>query len=145
MSREILEFCKENQIKVVVVPNYEDVIPFKEYGFLHTNPYHWQGRAIIHNLKYKAYREGILITTIRPYSISDCCSECGAKILRYNEGHKTSRNYYGGQLFFCPNGHRGNTGLNTVKNIGRYFLKRFQEEPRDFALINQSELLEENN
>ena len=83
---------------------------------------------MIRNLKYKAWKEGILVTTIRPYHISDCCSECGKKIERYNEGHKPSRNYYGGQLFFCPNGHQGNTALNTAKNIGRYFLNRFQEE-----------------
>lgn len=129
VSREILNYCKNNQIKVIVVPNYENTIPFGERSFLHTNSFRWQGRAIIHNLEYKAFREGILVTTIRPYHISDCCSECGRKIQRYNEGHKASKNYYGGQLFFCPNGHRGNTALNTAKNIGRYFLRYFQEEP----------------
>ena len=128
VSREILEFCKENRIKVIVVPNYESGILSGECVFLHRNFYRWQGRAMIHKLQYKAYREGILVTTIRPYHISDCCSECGEKILRYNEGHRAGRNYYGGQLFFCPNGHRGNTALNTAKNIGRYFLKRFQKE-----------------
>lgn len=128
VSREILNYCKNNQIKVIVVPNYENTIPFVEHSYLHRNSFRWQGRAIIHNLEYKAFREGILVTTIRPYHISDCCSECGRKIQRYNEGHKASKNYYGGQLFLCPNGHRGNTALNTAKNIGRYFLRYFQEE-----------------
>lgn len=123
VSREILEYCRNHQIKVIVVPNYEHTISFRNYSYLYTNGFRWQGRAIIRNLKYKAYKEGIFVTMVRPYHISDCCSECGAVIQRYNEGHKASKNYYGGQLFFCLNGHHGNAALNSAKNIGRYFLK----------------------
>ena len=126
ISREILDYCKKYQIWVIVVPNYKNTISFWEKRYLNTNSYCWQGRAIIRNLKYKAWQEGILVTAVRPYHISDSCSECGRKIQRYNEGHKASRNYYGGQLFLCPNGHRGNAALNTAKNIGRYFLRHFQ-------------------
>jgi len=128
VSREILNYCIKKQIKVIVVPNYENTISFVKQNYLSTNSFRWQGRSIIRNLKEKAFREGILVSTIRPYHISDCCSECGAKIRRYNEGHKASRNYYGGQLFLCPNGHKGNTAWNTAKNIGRYFLKQYQKE-----------------
>lgn len=128
ISREILNYCKRYPVSVIVVPNYGNTISFQEKRYLRTNAYCWQGRAIIRNLKYKAWKEGILVTVIPPYHISDCCSECGRKIQRYNEGHKASRNYYGGQLFLCPNGHRGNTALNTAKNIGRYFLRHFQED-----------------
>lgn len=128
VSCEILDYCRKSQIKVIVVPNYENTIPFEKYQYLNTNRFHWQGRAIIRNLKYKAFKNGILVTTIRPYHISDCCSECGKKIQRYNEGHSASRNYYGGQLFFCSNGHKGNASWNTAKNIGRYFLRQFQKE-----------------
>jgi len=136
VSREILNYCKKNQIKLIVVPNYEKGIPFSNYRFLHTDPFHWQGRAMIACLRYKAWKEGILVTAIRPYHISDCCSECGQTVQRYNEGHKASKNYYGGQLFLCPNGHRGNAALNTAKNIGRYFLKRFQKEKELFSEEN---------
>ncbi len=135
VSREILEYCKEKQVKVIVVPNYKNTISFAEHAYLSTNLFHWQGRAMIRNLKYKAFREGIVVTSILPYHIADSCSECGRKIQRYNEGHKASRNYYGGQLFFCPNGHRGNTALNTAKNIGRYFLKSFWEKSLDWMEI----------
>ena len=131
VSREILEYCKRKQIKVIVVPNYQNVISFTERTYLSTNLFRWQGRAIIRNLKYKAFLEGIVVTTIHPYHISDYCSECGRKIQRYNKGHKASQNYYGGRLFFCPNGHQGNTALNTAKNIGRYFLRQFQENYLD--------------
>jgi len=128
ISREILKYCKRNQIRLLVVPNYKSATPFEIRAYLNTNPFHWQGRAIIHNLRYKAFQEGILMASIRPYHISDCCSECGRTILRYNEGHHASKNYYGGRLFLCPEGHKGNAALNTAKNIGRYFLRHFQEE-----------------
>lgn len=126
VSREIVAYCIQKAIKVIVVPNYENTINFQTRGFLNTNGFHWQGRAIIRNLKYKAFQQGIVVATIRPYHIADSCSECGEKIQRYNEGHRASRNYYGGQLYRCPNGHKGNAALNTAKNVGRYFLRRFQ-------------------
>lgn len=128
ISREIVEYCIQKEIKVMIVPNYENTINFQTKGYLNTNAFRWQGRAIIRNLKYKAFQNGIVVATIRPYHIADSCSECGEKIQRYNEGHKASRNYYGGQLYRCPNGHKGNAAFNTAKNIGRYFLRRFQEE-----------------
>jgi len=128
VSHEIVAYCMQKEIKAIIVPNYENTISFQTKGYLNTNGFHWQGRSIIRNLKYKAFQQGIVVATIRPYHIADSCSECGEKIQRYNEKHKASRNYYGGQLYYCPNGHKGNVALNTAKNIGRYFLKRFQTE-----------------
>ncbi len=136
VSRKIVEYCMQRGIKVIIVPNYENAINFQTKGYLHTNGFHWQGRAIIRNLKYKAFQNGMVVTTIRPYHIADSCSECGKKIQRYNEGYRASRNYYGGQLYQCPNGHKGNAALNTAKNIGRYFLRRFQTEPEKEAMEN---------
>lgn len=128
VSRKILEYCKKQKVKLIVVPNYEQSISFFSHAYLSTNSFRWQGRAIIRNLKYKAWKEGILVTTIPPYHIADCCSECGEKIRRYNEGHVANSNYYGGKLFLCPNGHQGNAALNTAKNIGRSFLNYFNKE-----------------
>ncbi len=128
VSREIVAYCVKNEIKVIVVPNYESTIDFHTRRYLSADKFHWQGRSIIRNLKYKAFQKGIVVTAIRPYHIADSCSECGEKIQRYNQGHKASRNYYGGRLYHCPNGHKGNSAFNTAKNIGRYFLKRFSNE-----------------
>ncbi len=93
--------------------------------FLKTGEYDWIGRKIIRFLKYKSFQAGIVVSTIRPYHISDTCSECGMSIQKYNEGHRPGKKYYGGKLFICPSGHRGNTAENTAKNIGRHFLKSF--------------------
>lgn len=126
VSHQILDYCMENNIKVVVVPNYEDSIDFNCKKYLNTDIYRWLGRSIIKNLKYKAFGQGIVVTSVRPYHISGCCSECGAKIRKYNEGHAAGQNYYGGRLFLCPNGHKGNSAENAAKNVGKSFLSYYK-------------------
>jgi len=125
ISREVLDYCLAKNIKVIVVPNYEDGIDFADKRYLKTDAYRWLGRSIINNLKYKAFGQGIVVTSIKPYHISDRCSECGEKIRRYNRGHAAGTNYYGGKLFQCPNGHTGNVARNTARNVGKSFLTYF--------------------
>lgn len=127
-SSRILDFCREEQIKVIAVPNYRQAIDFSKKHYLKTDNFEWIGRRVIRCMKYKAFAEGIIVSAVPPYHISNCCSECGAKVRRYNDGHTPGRNYYGGQLFICPNGHQGNSGLNTARNIGRKFLSYYQDE-----------------
>lgn len=125
ISRRILTYCVEQNIKVVVVPNYEKGIDFADKRYLQTDAYRWLGRSIIKNLKYKAFGAGIVVTSVKPYHIADRCSECGDEIRRYNQGHNAGKNYYGGKLFLCPNGHSGNAAQNTARNVGKSFLNYF--------------------
>lgn len=122
ISRKIVTYCVERNIKVIVVPNYDESIDFSKRRYLHTDSYRWLGRSIIKKLKYKAFQQGIVVTSVKPYHSSDSCSECGAKIKKYNEGYRANERYFGGKLFVCPNGHKGNTAYNTAKNIGKIFL-----------------------
>ena len=126
ISRQILNYCLKQNIKVVVVPNYENAIDFRDKKFLKTDTYRWLGRSIITHLKYKAFSKGIVVASIRPYHISDCCSICGTKIRKYNEGHTAGHQYFGGKLFLCPNGHSGNTARNTANNVGKSFLTYYK-------------------
>lgn len=120
-SRRIIEYCEKNGVKTVVIPNYAENHVFLygdgEGGFL--------GKRIIQYLGYKAWHRGIVMTGVRPHYTSNKCSHCREYIKRYNEGHQAVTNYYGGRLYMCPNGHRGNTALNTAKNIGSLFWKKF--------------------
>ena len=127
ISRQLVDYCVEQNIRLIVVPNYEITLDFRKKQYLSTDAYRWLGRSIIKKLKYKAFASGIVVTSIRPVHISDTCSECGAKIKKYNEGHTASANYHGGKLFLCPNGHRGNTAENSAKNIGKRFLSLFMD------------------
>lgn len=126
VSRKIVNYALEHRIKVIVVPNYEKEIEFKKMRYLKAVEYDWIGRRIIRFLKYKSFQAEIVMSTIRPYHISDICSECGTPIQKYNEGHKPGKKYYGGKLFICPNGHKGNTAENVARNIGKNFLKNFK-------------------
>lgn len=127
-SRRIVEFCKEQEIKIIAVPNYRQAINFSKTGYQKIDHFEWIGRRIIRYLKYKAFSEGIIVSAVPICHISNCCSECGMEIRRYNTGHIPSKNYYGGQLFLCPNGHQGSSGLNTAQNVGKRFLSYYKEE-----------------
>lgn len=127
ISRQIVNYCLEKQIKMIVLPNYEMSIDFKEKKYLKTDNYRWLGRSIIQKLQDKAFQEGIIVTTVKPYHISDTCHICGATIAKYNEGHVPGKHYYGGKLFICPNGHKGNSAENTANNIGKQFLSYFKD------------------
>ena len=128
ISKQLLNYCLEQNIKLIVVPKYETGIDFRDKRYLKTDAYRWIGRSIIQKLNYKAFQKGIVVTTIRPYHISDTCSFCGEMIQKYNEGHTAGKNYYGGKLFQCPNGHKGNTAWNSARNIGKLFLFYYKEE-----------------
>lgn len=127
ISKQLLDYCVQQEIKLIVAPNYEDSIDFRDKQYLKTDSYRWLGRSIIKNLKYKAFREGIVVTSVKPYKISRICSECGEEIQRYNEGHAAGSAYLGGKLFTCPNGHSGNAAENSARNIGKLFLGYFTE------------------
>lgn len=126
ISRQLLEYCTKQRIKIIVVPNYEEARQFQDNKYLSTNSYRWLGRSIIKKLKYKAFREGIVVTSVKPYKTGQICSECGALIHRYKEGHSTDTGYRQEKLFTCPNGHAGNVAENSAKNIGKQFLGYFK-------------------
>lgn len=69
ISRELVEYCLEQHIKVIVVPNYEsdNMADRKQVDI---ELYRWLGRGIIKKLKYKAFQQGIVVTTVRPYGLS---------------------------------------------------------------------------
>ena len=75
ISRQILKYCLEQKIKVIVVPNYEMGMDFSGKKYLKTDNYRWLGRSIIKHLKYKAFQQGIVVTSVPPYHISDCRSQ----------------------------------------------------------------------
>lgn len=121
VSRRIIGYCVKNHVKLLVVPLFgESSKPLygdRGAGFL--------GKRIVRYLAYKTWRAGIVLTTVLPHYTTQNCSHCGALISRYNEGHRAASHYYGGRLFLCPNGHRGNTSLNAAKNLGLKFQKKF--------------------
>lgn len=127
-SRKIIDYCLENEIKIIAVPFYEAPINFKTKAYLKTTNYDWIGRRIISYIKYKAFQAGIVVGTVRPHYLSSTCHICKEPIKKYNDGYSPNKNFYGGKQFLCPNGHKGNTAWNTAMNIGISFETKYGME-----------------
>ena len=123
VSRQIVDFCEKQNIEILVVPNYRQTINLNQMGYLKATSYDWIGRRIIQYLRYKAFGEGMVVTSVGTKHVSSKCHICGAEIQRYNKNHNPSKNYYGGKNYICPNGHKGNSYFNTAMNVGLNFLK----------------------
>lgn len=107
VSREILNFSKENQAGIIVLPDYDQnftrIAMAKSGNF---SPLHLSYK-IRSNLQYKAWAEGILVLETRTDGLKNKCAICGGKVKRT------------GSQFLCENGHQGNRFLNDARNLGR--------------------------
>lgn len=112
VSREIIDFCLENNVKVISITKLEDDVNGFGYRVGKYSPINLR-RIIINYLSYKSFRTGILITTVRQNYTASKCHKCRAKIKR-NESE-----------FSCENGHKGNYYFNTAMNVGKMCLKKF--------------------
>lgn len=128
VSREIVDFASKEGCKVIAVPDYQGNPDFDRKPYLSSSTYDWIGRRIIEYTAYKSFQKGIVLCRIPVKGISENCSRCGARIKRYNEGHAPGEGYLGGRIYICPNGHRGNTALNTAENVGIRYREMYQKE-----------------
>lgn len=124
VSRKIIDYCKEKEIKIIILPNYNQSINFNTINYLNRTNYDWIGRRIIQYIKYKAFKEGIIVIGVNPTHTADCCHLCGAVLYKYNEGYSPNIKFFGGKRYVCQNGHQGSTGLNNAMNLGNKFLKQ---------------------
>ncbi len=120
VSRRIVDFCKEREISILVVPNYK--------AALNGNSYDWLGRRIIQYLRYKAFQEGMVVTSVGVGNTAFVCYQCGQAVKRSPETPGCGRNYSGWENYICPNGHKGNVHFNAAINLGRRFLKNIKTE-----------------
>lgn len=106
VSREIVDFCKENQAGAIVLPVYnEDYSKMVMYKTGNFTPLHLSNK-IREFLSYKAWAEGILILEVKVDTSGNYCSLCGAPVKKK------------GKMFYCENGHEGNRFLNDARQLG---------------------------
>lgn len=122
VSREIVDFCKEQKVSVIVVPNYKQGMDFNRIGYVSASSYDWLGRRIISYIKYKAFGEGMVTATASTKDIASKCHVCGETVKKYNKDYRPGKNFYGGANFVCPQGHKGNSYFNSAMNVGKNFL-----------------------
>lgn len=121
VSRQIVDYCVEHDVKIIAAPNYDTPLPLNAMGYIKAKEYDWIGRRIIQYVKYKAYQEGIVVTSVSARNISSRCHICQERIKKYNKNYAPSYNFYGGKNYICKNGHRGNSAFNAAINVGQKF------------------------
>ena len=103
VSKEIIDFCLENEIKVISITKLEDDVS----GFGHKvgkySPITLR-RIIVNYLSYKSFRTGILITTVRQNYTASKCHKCRAKVKRNGELMEIdSRNIENKEIYMSEN------------------------------------------
>lgn len=116
VSREIVSYCKETGVKVIAVTKTENDMPLYVKKKLGDGSPYLLRKLIMEKLSYKVWKEGLVITGVRPHYTAGKCSICRSYL------EKEERD---GREFRCKEGHRGNRDLNTAKNIGKMSLKKF--------------------
>ena len=115
-SREIVDYCLEQQVSVVVLPLYsEEYSKYVMKASGNWSALHLSGQ-IREKLKYKAWKAGVVVLETDAAGISSKCTVCGKKIRKK------------GAEFVCPDGHEGNRYLNSAVNLGRKCLISFGKQ-----------------
>lgn len=118
VSRSIIEFCQEREVSVIAVPKYNDeytrnvMIGSGNWSALHLSS------RIRENLRYKAWKCGMIVIEIHATGISSVCALCGSPIV--DRGKKSGE-------FLCENGHHGNRHLNAARNLTKKCRTQFQK------------------
>ena len=112
VSKKIVNFCLENNVQVISIPEINDTKKIFEKRMGSYSPYALR-RRIAEYLKYKAFMNGIIVTTVRSNYLGSKCYRCRANIKK------------DGLKFVCKNGHKGDYYFNLSMNAGIMCLKKF--------------------
>lgn len=119
VSREIVRFCEENQVSIIVLPQYQKDYSWKVMkGCGNWSPLHLSFR-IRSYLRYKAWQSGILVVESYAGEAARICFRCGQPLVE--DGWKT------GEAVCCM-GHRGNSYLNTARNLAATYRRQLLEK-----------------
>ncbi|MBU5304838.1 hypothetical protein [Eubacterium callanderi] len=126
VSRKIVDYALKQGAKLIVLPELKESFYQAKKPYLGKSPYDFIGRRIARYVQYKAWQQGLVAMTSKPYYASTRCYHCDAPIAKHNtEYQNPSANFYGGKNFVCKEGHRGSTALNSARNLGKGFYERF--------------------
>lgn len=128
VSREILEFCKEQRVSVIVITKedknasgaalkYQQILKYQRKRLGYYSPLGLT-KAVQEKLEYKAFREGILLTSVRPQYVEEKCCICRNYLVKEKKKERLCK---------CPEGHKGNRGLNAARNIAQMARKKYGE------------------
>jgi len=113
ISKKIIDYAKENNVEVIAISEQKEGNEFITRRVGKYSPIYLRHK-ILEFLKYKAFKESILITEQRSNYTANRCYKCRSKIIRKNT-----------QECVCENGHKHNYYFNTSMNVGLMSLKKF--------------------
>lgn len=113
VSKEIVDFCKENKVEVISMADMSEDIN-NHFG-KRVGKYSpiYLSKRISSYLKYKAFQNSILITKVRKNYTGNKCYICRGNVKRKKLKYE------------CENGHSGDYFFNSAMNIGIMCLKKF--------------------
>ena len=108
ISDSIVTFFVNNNVKVIAIEE-------KKYNYLSKDSPLFIVSRILKYIEYKAFKNGIVCTKVKPSLFKNKCSICSAK------------GYVTGHSFICSNGHKQNQYLNQAKNNIFACLRKFNK------------------
>lgn len=112
VSKKIVQFCKENDAQIIAMMDLTIYDPDKSYYYRKKiqkyTPIYLSSK-IKEYLKYKSFKEGILVKFVSSNNVASKCYKCNGKIKRGRDELKIS----------CENGHNTDYFFNSSINIGR--------------------------
>ena len=107
VSRQIVDFCLETGSGVILLPKYSK--EFSKYVMAAVGKWSplYLNHQIRSQLKYKAWKAGILLIQSEVSDIERYCASCGGIVNKRGEN------------FVCENGHEGNRRVNAGVNLAR--------------------------
>ena len=119
MSRQIVNFCIENDVQIIVTPlSTKDKVYYYAKGNK-SNPIYLREK-VSEFLNYKAFREGILSTTVLRKNKASKCYKCGGKII--SKKLKRSKRL----KTYCENNHILDYYFNYAMNVALDFLSKYK-------------------
>lgn len=107
ISRKIVDFSRENNVDAIILPRYNSEYSKYVMAAVGRRSVLYLSYGIRDQLKYKAWKEGILVLESLVPDIGRYCAQCGAAVRKK------------GELFVCENGHQGNKWVNASRNLGK--------------------------
>ena len=121
VSREIVDFCKQNEVGIIVFPKYlEEYEKNVKKGAGNYSALHLSTK-IKEYITYKAWKEGILVIDVQAKDTQKTCAICGSGIV---EKDKATRE------IICKAGHRSNQYLNVARNISKKCQEQFRKKKK---------------
>ncbi len=124
ISRNIVDFCVENEVTIIALSNVRSDKIFLKYS-KRFNPATLRDR-ITNYVRYKAFKENILVTFVDMTEKTDKCYKCG-EVMERKIRKQTNKKIIEDKAI-CKNGHQADYFFNCAMNIALGCLRKYDKK-----------------